>query len=48
MRETPTEETLQATQRQQQADKALQTIRQLQAKIRTNGRKFTREEMNER
>ena len=34
--------------RERQAAKALQTMRELQGKIRTGGRKFTREEMNER
>ena len=31
-----------------QAEKAMQVIRELQASIDTGGRKFTREEMNER
>ena len=35
------------TQRQQQADKAMATIRELQGKISTDGYKFTRDEMNE-
>ncbi|HEX5370455.1 MAG TPA: hypothetical protein VFY10_13660 [Dehalococcoidia bacterium] len=30
------------------ADRAMQTIRELQKEINTGGRKFTREEMNER
>lgn len=32
----------------QQAEKAKLTIRELQDRIKTNGRKFTRDEMNER
>lgn len=32
----------------QQAEKAMATLRELQAIYRTGGRKFTREEMNER
>lgn len=35
-------------QRQQQAGMALDTIRELRGKYSTGGRKFTREEMNER
>ena len=35
------------TQRQQRADKAVATIRELQGKISTDGYKFTRDEMNE-
>ena len=35
------------TQRQQQADRAMATIRELQAKISTDGYKFIRDEMNE-
>ncbi len=34
--------------RQRQAEKAMATIRQMQALYGTGGRKFTREEMNER
>jgi hypothetical protein len=34
--------------REKQADVALRVIRDLQAKYTTGGRKFTREEMNER
>ena len=34
--------------RERQAAKAMETIRELQGKLRTSGRKFTREEMNER
>ena len=34
--------------RQQQAERAMATIRELQAIYGTGGRKFTREEMNER
>ena len=34
--------------RKQQAEKAMATIRELQKVINTGGRKFTREEMNER
>ena len=34
--------------RERQAAKAMETIRELQGKILTGGRKFTREEMNER
>ena len=34
--------------RERQAAKAMKTIRELQGKLRTGGRKFTREEMNER
>jgi hypothetical protein len=33
---------------QQQVDEAIATIKDLQGKYSTNGRKFTREEMNER
>ena len=32
----------------QQAEKAMETVRELRGKLRTGGRKFTREEMNER
>ena len=35
------------TQRRQQADRAMATIRELQGKISTDGYKFTRDEMNE-
>ena len=31
-----------------QAARAMETMRELQGKLRTGGRKFTREEMNER
>ena len=34
--------------RKQQADEAMATIRELQEKYSTGGRKFTRDEMNER
>lgn len=34
--------------RKQQADEAMATIKALQAKYSTDGRKFTRDEMNER
>ena len=34
--------------RERQAARALETMRELQGKISTGGRKFTREEMNER
>jgi hypothetical protein len=34
--------------REQQADEAMVVVRELQGKVRTGGRKFTREEMNER
>lgn len=36
------------TQRRQRAEEGMQTIAELQAKLRTGGRKFTRDEMNER
>jgi len=36
------------TQRQQQADRAMEVIRELQVYVRTGGRKFTRDELNER
>ena len=36
------------TGRQQRADKAMATIRELQGRLRTGGRTFTRDEMNER
>ena len=36
------------TQRQQQADRAMEVIKDLQKYVRTGGRKFTRDEMNER
>ncbi len=35
-------------QRKQQADAAMETIKELQGRISTGGRKFTRDEMNER
>ena len=35
-------------QREQQAERAMETIRALRGQIRTGGRKFTRDEMNER
>ncbi len=34
--------------REQQAAEAMAVVRELQGKVRTGGRKFTREEMNER
>ena len=34
--------------RKRQAEKAMETIHELQKYIKTGGRKFTREEMNER
>ena len=34
--------------RERQAARAMETVRELQGKISTGGRKFTREEMNER
>ncbi len=34
--------------REQQAEKAMAVVRELRGKVRTGGRKFTREEMNER
>ena len=34
--------------RERQAAKAMETVRELQGKLRTGGRKFTRGEMNER
>jgi hypothetical protein len=36
------------TQRQQQAERAMAVINDLQKYVRTGGRKFTRDEMNER
>ena len=36
------------TQREQQADRAMAVIKDLQRYVRTGGRKFTRDEMNER
>jgi hypothetical protein len=36
------------TQRQKQADAALAVIDEVRGKLRTGGRRFTREEMNER
>lgn len=35
-------------QREQKSDRTIETIRELQASIFSNGRKFSREEMNER
>ena len=35
-------------QRQQRADEAMAVIEQLRSRLRTGGRKFTRDEMNER
>jgi hypothetical protein len=35
-------------QRKQRADEAMATIREMQQHLRTGGRKFTRDEMNER
>jgi hypothetical protein len=34
--------------REQQADEAMAVIRELRGKVRTGGRKFTRNDMNER
>lgn len=34
--------------REQQAERAMSVVRELQGQVRTGGRKFTREEMNER
>jgi len=34
--------------REQQSDEAMAVIRELRGKVRTGGRKFTRDEMNER
>lgn len=34
--------------REQQAEEAMTVIRELRGKVRTGGRKFTRDEMNER
>ncbi len=34
--------------REQQAERAMATIRELRGQVRTGGRKFTRDEMNER
>ena len=34
--------------REQQAERAMAVVRELRSKVRTGGRKFTREEMNER
>jgi hypothetical protein len=34
--------------REQQAERAMKTIRELRGQVRTGGRKFTRDEMNER
>jgi hypothetical protein len=36
------------TQRETQAERAMAVIRELQSRIDTGGRKFTRDEMNER
>ena len=36
------------TRRQQQADQAMAVVEELRGMLRTGGRKFTREEMNER
>jgi hypothetical protein len=36
------------TRREQQADDAMAVVRELRGKVRTGGRKFTRDEMNER
>lgn len=33
---------------EQQADRAMAVVRELRGKLRTGGRKFTRDEMNER
>ena len=33
--------------REQQAQRAMETIRELRGQVRTGGRKFTRDEMNE-
>lgn len=35
-------------QREQQAEEAMAVIRELRGKVRTGGRRFTRDEMNER
>ena len=35
-------------QRKRKAEEAMELIRELRARVRTGGRKFTREEMNER
>ena len=34
--------------REQQAERAMATVRELRGQVRTGGRKFTRDEMNER
>jgi hypothetical protein len=34
--------------REQQAERAMSVVRELQGQVRTGGRKFTREEMHER
>ena len=34
--------------REQQAEEAMAVVRELRGKVRTSGRKFTRDEMNER
>jgi hypothetical protein len=36
------------TRREQQADDAMAVVRELRGKVRTGGRKLTRDEMNER
>jgi hypothetical protein len=36
------------TRREQQADDAMAVVRELRGRVRTGGRKFTRDEMNER
>ncbi len=36
------------TRGEQQAERAMEVVRELQGQVRTGGRKFTREEMNER
>ena len=36
------------TRREQQADDAMAVVRELRGKVRTGGRKFTRDEINER
>jgi hypothetical protein len=36
------------TRREQQADDAMAVVRELRGKVRTGGRKFTRDEMKER
>lgn len=34
--------------REQQAERAMEVVRELRGRVRTGGRRFTREEMNER